>query len=777
MPSAPKNVPTLPLLGGALLLASGLWSAFAVLPEWRRPAPAPGLAARVRAGIEALGASLSHPRESLTGRPNCNRQFERAYRRLGSGARTWLAETGGAAQWRVSGTLDVPAAGEGPLDVWAAPGGGILRASWLPGGSMVQFVLPEEPARKARETFARKLEGWIEGGRAARAPASSYVTSNTPVTVRPLAPKPGEPDLSLVTVVPAGVLYQFELELSDPDVPRETRAESILARNLVKAIPFVVLVLATTVLFGVLVFKRRLHFRIGLALGAAAAVTMLVGGLPTDAVSGGWWATSALILTYAASVAFLVALWVVAESLVRDTAPAFTTSLDSFATGQVGPRGGRALLAGLGAGAALLGTSLLGLSAAALAVRSGVHPSGPSFPFPLFSGLKNPVWEGTFDCALFVLFVALFRFVLPRRFASAAGAGAFALYVSNGIPLEPWGAAFALALALAAILLFVFDGYGLAALLAATLSSTLLRDTAVAALSLPEEVLQGVIAFAALALFAVVGVVALRRPEREDESRVEVPEYVRRLESERRVKYEMDLLSRMQLSLLPEKPPTVPGLELGVKTLLATEAGGDLYQFLTDGDGGLWIAAGDVSGHGYSCGIQQAMAMAAIASLVKAGRTPSGILLEVDRVLRMGNSARQFTSLVLLRVDPKSGSGVLANAGHPYPVLLADGRAREIATAGLPLGQGPARTYADVDFGIPPGGVLVLASDGLFEGLDRFDDPYGYDRPRAVLEGVGLFRRPPDAILEALFADWRRHVGDGPPSDDTTVLVVKRPLF
>ena len=777
MPPSMRKIPGLPLFGGGLLLLAGFSAAFAVLPEWRRPVPAPGLAPRVAREVEAMGTALARPRTSLTVRPDCGRQFERAYRRLGSEARTWLAATGGATLWRVSGTLDVPSGGSGPFDAWVAPGGGILRASWLPGGSMVQFVAPDDPSKKAREAFARKLEEWVAGGRRARAPATSYVTGNTPVTIRPLAPNPGEPDLTLVTVVPAGVLYQVSLELSDPEAVRETRTESILTKNLLKAIPHVLVVLATTVLFGILLFKRRLHFRIGLALGAAAAATMMVGGLPTDAVSGGGWATAAIVLTWAASVVFLVGLWVVAESLLRDTVPGFTTSLDAFATGRLGPRGGRALLAGLGSGGALLGASLLGLSAAALAARSGVHPSGPSFPFPLFAGMKNPVFEGAFGCALFVLFVALFRFVLPRRTAGLAGAATFALYISNGMPLAPWGAAFALSLALTAILALVFDRYGLAALLAATLSSALLRDTAVSVLSLPEEFLPGLVAAASLLVFGALGAVALKRPEREDEARIVAPEYVRRLESERRVKYEMDLLSRMQLSLLPEKPPAVPGLELGVKTLLATEAGGDLYQFLIDGDGKFWIAAGDVSGHGYSCGIQQAMVMAALASLVKAGRTPSGILLEIDRVLRMGNSTRQFTSLALLRLDPKTGAGVLANAGHPYPFLLADGRAREIETAGLPLGQGPARTYVDVDVGIPPGGVLVLASDGLFEGLDRFDEPYGFDRPRTVLEGVGLFRRPPEAIVEALLADWRLHVGDGTPSDDTTVLVVKRPLF
>ena len=69
---------------------------------------------------------------------------------------------------------------------------------------------------------------------------------------------------------------------------------------------------------------------------------------------------------------------------------------------------------------------------------------------------------------------------------------------------------------------------------------------------------------------AVAGAVGLARPERDEEGRIDAPDYVRRLDSERRVKYEMDLLSRRQLSLLPDKPPVVPGLELSVKTILAT---------------------------------------------------------------------------------------------------------------------------------------------------------------------------------------------------------------
>jgi len=230
----------------------------------------------------------------------------------------------------------------------------------------------------------------------------------------------------------------------------------------------------------------------------------------------------------------------------------------------------------------------------------------------------------------------------------------------------------------------------------------------------------------------------------------------------------------MQLGLLPTSLPEIAGWEIAVRSLLATEAGGDLYDFLVDDEGALWIAAGDVAGHGYSCAIVQAMTTAALTSIITAGRTPSEVLQGVDRVLRRGGSHRNFTSLALVRLDPRTGQVTMSNAGHPFPLLLAhDGEVEEISLPGLPLGQGPARWYADHHFQIPPGGALVFCSDGLFEATDLREVQYGYERPRELLRDLG--DRPAPEILEALFSDWRGYMrSDGPPSDDTTVLVVKR---
>jgi serine phosphatase RsbU (regulator of sigma subunit) len=762
------------LYGGGAVLAAGLTAAFVVLPEWRVVPPRPLDAVEsARVAMRDAGASLTKATLSFEARPNCSSDFERAYRRLASRARKYLESTGGAFAWTVKGTVSVPGGGAGPIRIALSPDGSIQAVDWSPKGSI--FEGPDEKTRAARRTFAASLEDLVRGGRKMTGQELTFPATNVMVRIQPLEAAQGEPAENVQTVESGGISLAVSRRLRDPDAPKLFNAEGI-TRRLYRFIPAVVVFLAVAVAFGLLLYRRRLGFRIAMFLTALALVYEAFGGISGEEAAAKSFIAFAIGIRIFALL-YLLALWAVAESILRDTVPGFTTSLDSFVARRLGPRGGVAILSGLGAGAATFGITLLAFVSAALGAPQGVRPSEPSFSYPLFQSQKGPFFEGTFNAALFVLFVALLRFVLPRRWAGTLGAILFALYLSLGMPLEPWGASLALCLLYALVFRSVFDAHGLAALLVAAVSSGLLRDALVACRALDGNALAAVAAGVPLAAVAAAGVIGLRRPDSEEEGRIDAPEYVRRLESERRVKYEMDLLSRMQLSLLPERPPLVEGLDMAVKTVLATEAGGDLFDFVIDEADTLWIAAGDVSGHGYSCGIQQAMVMASLASLVKAGRRPSEILVEIDRVLRMGRSGRLFTSVALLNLDPKTGKGILANAGHPYPLLLDEGVCREITGSGLPLGQGPKRTYDDIAVEIPRGGVLIFASDGLYEGPDLVDTPYGYDRPRDVLTVASLWRRPAEAIVDALFADWRRHVGDGTPADDTTVLAVKRPLF
>jgi sigma-B regulation protein RsbU (phosphoserine phosphatase) len=323
------------------------------------------------------------------------------------------------------------------------------------------------------------------------------------------------------------------------------------------------------------------------------------------------------------------------------------------------------------------------------------------------------------------------------------------------------------------VLVFLSLQTGVAAGLAAALSAYLLQAAAFAGLHLSWLPVSFTFAAGIPALFLALGFVGLSRPPQAELERIKPPAFMKRLEEEQRVRYEMDLLARMQRGLLPAKLPEIAGWEIAARSLLATEAGGDLYDFLQDEKGNLWIAAGDVAGHGYSCSIAQAMTSAALASLIGAEKTPAEVLVGADRVIRRA-STRNFTSLALVRLDPRTGEALMSNAGHPFPLLLlgAAGGVEEIDLPGWPLGQGPPRKYSDLRFEIPPGSSLVFCSDGLFEAADARENLYGYEHPRELLRAFG--DRPATEILEALFTDWRRHLGGQEHQDDTTVVVVKR---
>ena len=764
----------MPLLAGLAVLAAGAVAAHRVLPEWQPLGISEEAAIRTaRDEMAAAGATLIAPR-AMVRNGLAGSELERAYRRLGRQAPGWLARHGALASWVVAGDLRVPGIGTGQAEIAIARDGTLRRVEFTT-GSVFRVAAPSGPVETVRDRFAGAVLARLARGEAIGTPAE-FESGNAIVRVYPLGTGGAGPREVLTRVGPTTAILVLARELSDPAVG--ARYEKLTFRSLAIAIPlFGSLGLLIVVLFGLLLFRRRLGFRIALGLGLVALAAMVLSGSLFElsgqrGVVAGFMITGRLLMAVA-----LVGYWAVAESMLRDTVPGFTTSLDAVAKGRLSPRLGRAMLGGLGLGAGVAGLRLLFASGVAAAGIPGVFPEAPSYVLPLFGGIANAFLEGPYATATLVLVAALFRFVLPRERADVLGALGYALFYSCSFHYAPWGGVLVLTLAEAALFLLAFRSFGLTGLLVAATAPALFRDL-LAALRFPGElVVPMLLAGGALCALAWVGTVACRRPEREDEARLDAPDFVKKIESERRVKYEMDLLSRMQVALLPDHPPDVPGLQIASRTILATEAGGDLYEFLVDEEGSLWVAAGDVAGHGYSCGIQGAMVKACLLTLVKAGRRPGEILVEVDRVLRAANSGRLFTSLVLARIDPATGRGVLANAGHPWPLLVVEGRAREIAVSGLPLGKGPARIYEETEFDLPGAASLVLASDGLYEGPDRFDEPYGYERPKGVLERVGLWRRPAESILEALLGDWRTHVGEGDPADDTSVVVVRRTIW
>ena len=542
---------------------------------------------------------------------------------------------------------------------------------------------------------------------------------------------------------------------------------SFLSARLMEVTVRAAFLIGIVILFFALLIQRRIELKKGLVLAAFSIALSLPGPL--------WSSTTWIHVIESASGVlgkgvFLFILWSSAESWLRSTVPGFRTSLDTLRAGRLGPKGGKALLAGWSIGACVAGLWLMAMSFGTMV--PGVATTEGSIRLPLFGITASPIDDGAFRTGLVMLIIcAALRFPLIRRIRGGATVLG-ALVLATRIPLSSFGIAFAASLLLTVVLVIGYARFGLTALLTAAMMSTVL-PAALFSLRHFSWMPVSALMLVTLAVAPIpLGLLGVRRSDEAEEGPLPLPGFARRLEEENRLKYEMDLLARMQLGLLPREMPVVEGYEIAARSILATEAGGDLYDFVRDAEGRLWIAAGDVSGHGYSCAIAQAMTKAGLASLVESERTPAMVLQRLHLVLRMIGSPRTFTSLMLLRLDPATGDVLVSNAGHPYPWITHSSEVREMELPSLPLGLGPERHYEDTPFSMRIGTTVVLFSDGLFEAGDTLGHPYGFDRLRQLLGKIS--RRPAAAILTAIVDDWRAHAGDEAPADDTTIVVVKR---
>ncbi|HKI02536.1 MAG TPA: PP2C family protein-serine/threonine phosphatase [Thermoanaerobaculia bacterium] len=748
---------------GLLAFAMGAALALLCLPEWRTGKTLDERPFRLRfqeIGREAgFQQARAEPALTLVTR---DLSLAETYRILREDAASWLTLTRSAARVSASRPVRLPGGEWDQLRVDFSLDGHPLGIQWMKSGSPLFGPMDQERFQHLAETLESQL---LE-------PGESLGPRRTGGFLSPQSWR-------LRDIVGSSPPQQVSSFLSPPSLvdaerrPRPVRAGREVPPNktgqiLVGFLLFLPWAMAAAVIFLSLLLKSRIDLVNGAALALLALLSLHPGWIE-DLQQPLWVALADLFVGAVGRTLWIFLVWSAGESLLRTTRPDFTTSLDTLRRGRLGPRGGRALLLGCALGGGLAG-ALLALHALAV-VLPGLSPAAASVILPVFGHSRSPVLDGIWLAAGVTLATALAVRLLPERWVLPAAA-VLAGYGLSTLQLLPFPVELAANVAFAGALVWICRRFGLTTLLAASVSSFLLPAALYSGLHLDWMAGSFAVTAGLMAGIALLGAAGLARPESVEEELSPPPRFMRRLAHERRIHHEVDLLARMQLGLLPQEMPRLPGYDVAARSVLASEAGGDLYDFLRDDAGRLWIAAGDVAGHGYSCAVAQAMVKAGLLSLIAPEESPASVLRQLDRVLRGVSTGHSFTSLALIRLDLATGEAALGNAGHPYPLVFVPGRVEEIELPGFPLGRGPVRAYADRAFQLPSGGALLLCSDGLFEALDRHGNSYGFDRAREVLRAMG--HRPALEIVDALLNDCRRHLGGEQAPDDVTVVVVKR---
>jgi hypothetical protein len=193
------------------------------------------------------------------------------------------------------------------------------------------------------------------------------------------------------------------------------------------------------------------------------------------------------------------------------------------------------------------------------------------------------------------------------------------------------------------------------------------------------------------------------------------------------LEHEMEAAREVQQVILPEQIEKVAGFTVESAYEPADQVGGDFFQVLPAGSGGLLLVLGDVAGHGLPAAMLVSVLVGAIRAAAVYTKDPAELLANLNERL-IGRTHNSF-STALVALISADGWVTVANAGHLSPYL--DGREMELRGA-LPLGVVGDVHYETTDFWLPPGGRLTFYSDGVVEARDAKGSLFGFDRAQAI---------------------------------------------
>jgi sigma-B regulation protein RsbU (phosphoserine phosphatase) len=226
----------------------------------------------------------------------------------------------------------------------------------------------------------------------------------------------------------------------------------------------------------------------------------------------------------------------------------------------------------------------------------------------------------------------------------------------------------------------------------------------------------------------------------------------------------------LQRSLLPARPPKLPGLDVAVRYVPGAEVGvgGDWYDVFGLPSGTVGIAVGDVAGNGLHAAVVMGRLRSALRAYAMETDDPADVLTRLDRKVQRFEPEAMATVIYAV-IDPSLTAVTLANAGHLPPVTVGPGDAGgRLATVrpDLPLGVDPALARRTTRLPLAPGQSLLFYTDGLVERRDR-PIMAGLDGLAAAVSGD---RSPEEQCLAAMTA----MLENDQPRDDIAMLALRR---
>ena len=237
---------------------------------------------------------------------------------------------------------------------------------------------------------------------------------------------------------------------------------------------------------------------------------------------------------------------------------------------------------------------------------------------------------------------------------------------------------------------------------------------------------------------------------------------------------ELHMAHQVQLDILPEETPKIPGWSFAVKWLPASEVSGDFYDFIVRDDTDVDLVIADVIDKGTPAALFMAFASTALRAYIDSGFSLKDGITRTNRLMCKESSQGLFVTLFLTCINPKTGETFYVNAGHNPPLHYQYklDRFTSLPKTGMALGIDAQATYEERALQLHPGDFILYYTDGVNEAFNAKGQDFGMERLQQVIFDHRYASA--EEIMLSLAMTVEEFIAPDSPSDDITIMVVKR---
>ncbi len=266
-----------------------------------------------------------------------------------------------------------------------------------------------------------------------------------------------------------------------------------------------------------------------------------------------------------------------------------------------------------------------------------------------------------------------------------------------------------------------------------------------------------------------------------------------------RYKRELQIGRGIQASFFPDRLPQPPGWELAARFHAAREVAGDFYDAFALPYDKIGLVIADVCDKGVVAALFMALLRSLLRSTIQQhyyltaryGQLVTGgeearpfspidstAILDTVRLINdyIGSNHADthiFATIFFGILDPVSGKILYANCGHIPPLLRAqDGSETYLMPTGPAVGLLPEAQYKVQEAQLLPGDTLLAYTDGVTEARNPNGNLFGEKRLMSLIADLPYGSAA--ALLDAIETAVKEHTAGADPSDDITMLALRR---